>query len=87
MKKIFRTIAISIIILILGVLTLFCTKIYKISTIENIRQKIVKTEENENNVTIVDITNLEDNGNLEHEHIFKTKYDANKHWEECSTEK
>ncbi len=85
MKKVFKIIAITIIILILVIVILFCSKINKISIIENIKQKIAKTEEIQtaNEVTIIDVTDLEDNGNLEHEHIFKTIYDENKHWEEC----
>ncbi len=86
MKKIFKIIMIIVIMSILCVLILFCTKQYRISLMENIRQKIAKTEENTQNineVTTVDVTNLEDNGNIEHEHIIKTMYNENEHWEEC----
>ncbi len=83
MKKIFKIIAI---ILILGVLALFYSKINKISLIENIRQKIAQKEEiqNINDITTIDVTDLEDNTNIEHEHIYKTNYDKNSHWEECT---
>ncbi len=87
MKKILKILTVALIILIFCVLILFCIKIDKISLIENIREKIAKTEEleqNINEVTIIDVTDLEDNGNLKHEHIFKTMYDENKHWEECT---
>ncbi len=85
MKKIFKIVAIAVIILILGILTLFYSRINKISLIENIRQKIAQTEEiqNASEITTIDVTDLEDNGNLEHEHIFKTMYNENEHWEEC----
>ena len=87
MKKIFKMIVIVIVILFLGILTLFCIKINKISLIENIRQKIAQVGENiqtANEITTIDVTDLEDNGDLEHEHIIKTMYDENKHWEECN---
>ncbi len=86
MKKVFKITIIISIILILGIVILFCSKINKISLIENIKQKIAKTEEIQtaNEVTTIDVTDLEDNENLEHEHIFKTMYDENKHWEECT---
>ena len=80
MKKIFKMIVIVIVILFLGILTLFCIKINKISLIENIRQKIAQVGENiqtANEITTIDVTDLEDNGDLEHEHIIKTMYDEN----------
>ena len=85
MKKKFKIIPIAVIILILSILTIFCSKINKISLMENIKQKVAKAEEIQtaNEVTTIDVTDLEDNGNLEHEHIFKTMYDVNAHWEEC----
>ncbi len=86
MKKRFKVITIIVIILILGILILFCSKVGKISLIENIRQKIAQTEEIEkvNEITTIDVTYLEDGGMVEHEHTFKTMYDENKHWEECT---
>ena len=86
MKKRFKVITVIAIILILGILILFCSKVDKISLIENIRQKIAKTEEieNGNEVTRIDITDLEDGGIVEHKHTFKTMYDENVHWEECT---
>ncbi len=86
MKKIFNITTITVIILILGIVMLFCSKINEISIIENIRQKIAQTEEiqNASEITTIDVTDLEDNGNMEHEHILKTMYDENKHWEECT---
>lgn len=62
MKKIFKII-IAVITLIFCILTLFCIKVDKILLIEKIRDKIVKTEENKKNiniVTLIDVTNLED---------------------------
>ncbi len=87
MKKIFKIIAITIIILILGIVILFCSKINKISLIENIREKIAKTEENKQNiskVTTIDVTNLEDNNTIKHEHSLKTEFDNTQHWEKCT---
>ena len=86
MKKRFKVITVIAIILILGILILFCIKVDKISLIKNIRQKIAKTEEIEtvNEVTTIDVTDLEDSGMIEHEHTFKTMYDENRHWEECT---
>ena len=85
MKRIFKIIAIILVVLV--TLILFCSKTNKISLIENIRPKISQVEENiksENEVTTIDITYLEDNGNMEHEHIIKTMYNENEHWEECT---
>lgn len=42
-----------------------------------------KIEYSENDITIVDITNLNSNISIEHEHVYKTTYNENKHWEEC----
>ncbi len=85
MKKRFKVITVAVIILIFFILALFCIKVDKISLMENIRHKVVKTEkiQNGNEVTIIDITDLRDNENIEHEHIFKTMYNENEHWEEC----
>lgn len=44
--------------------------------------KIEKIEEKE--ITKIDVTDLEDNGSIRHEHFFKTLYDENKHWQECT---
>ena len=86
MKKNLKIITFTVIVLTFCVLLLFCIKVDKISLIENIRQKIAKTKEAEqriNEVTIIDVTDLKDGGNIQHEHIFKTMYDETNHWEEC----
>lgn len=36
------------------------------------------------NITVVDVTNLDENVTSEHEHTYKTMYDENKHWNECT---
>ncbi len=85
MKKKFKIITIAVIILILSILTIFCSKINKISLIKNIKHKVVKAEEIQtaDEITIINVTDLKDNGNIEHEHINKTMYNDNEHWEEC----
>lgn len=60
---------------------------YKSNFTINIKQMFINkitenTYEYINNTTIIDITNLEAI-NIEHEHIYKTDYDENNHWEEC----
>ncbi len=68
----------SILIILIGLL-IFSEKIGFIKSIENIKNK--KIEEIE--ITKIDVTDLENNGNLNHEHLFKTMYDENEHWNEC----
>ncbi len=69
----------SILVILLGIL-IFSRKIDFIKSIENIKSKKIE----EKGVTKIDVTDLEDNGNLDHEHVFKTMFDKNKHWEECT---
>ena len=69
----------SILIILIGML-IFSEKTDFINSIENTKSK--KIEEIE--ITKIDVTDLENNGNLDHEHLFKTMYDENKHWEECT---
>lgn len=83
-RKFFVIVGIILILIIMGLILVY-EKINKISFIENIK-KAIEEQENVNSIqeiTTVDVTSLEDNGNLEHEHIIKTNYDATKHWDEC----
>ncbi len=40
-------------------------------------------EKLEENLTVVDVTNLDSSMMIEHEHLFKTMYNYTNHWEEC----
>ncbi|MCI8291101.1 MAG: hypothetical protein HFJ25_02445 [Clostridia bacterium] len=60
--------------------------VYEMDFLEGIKNNIGKRmEENTElvGVTKIDVTNLSNNGVIEHEHVYKTMYDENKHWEEC----
>lgn len=47
--------------------------------------KIAINKQNESgNITVVDVTNLELGDGTGHQHVFKTQYDENEHWEECT---
>lgn len=88
MKK--KNLIILIAIMIISIV--FCmgilSKNRKISIIESIRNKISQIAENiqnENKVTVVDVTNLIKGKETEHQHLWKTMFDDEKHWEECTT--
>ncbi len=90
MKKnfLFKTAIIILIIVSLTIsLILICKNIFTFNIFENIKQHISKQTENNasENITVIDVTNLEGNAIIEHEHTFKTMYDENNHWEECIT--
>lgn len=69
-----------VLVVFIGLLIFFSSTIF----IENVRSSISKKiEENENNITVVDVTSLENSKGIEHEHIYKTMYDEINHWEEC----
>ncbi len=84
-----KKLVLIVIILVIGIFV-FLENVCKISVIEGVKQIVIgqtKMFDNEKNIkknTVVDVTDLEDNGNIEHEHIFKTMYDENYHWEECT---
>ncbi len=93
-KSIFLKVGIFFFIVIISIIALvvFSEKVQKIEFVEYIKQaineKFEKTEDETytvSGITKVDVTNLEDKGNIEHEHTFKTMYDENKHWEECTS--
>lgn len=77
-------IGVFIILLIIG-LVIYSENIKKINIIENIKKAI--GEENSSNttdeITTIDITGITAGKETEHEHIYKTMYNENKHWEEC----
>ena len=57
-----------------------------IEIVKKIKENILKTEQinnSEKNITTVNITDLESNITIEHEHIYKTVYNEINHWEEC----
>lgn len=80
MKKIrlFVIVGIVLMLTVTGVI-LFYDNANKIFFIKNTKKAV----EYSNEAKTIDVTNLSDNGNLEHEHIIKTNYDSNRHWDEC----
>ena len=74
------------IITVTGIFILFFAIIYKILPVENIKKSFqINTAKisGTNEVTIVDITNLNSSIDIEHEHIYITKHNEEKHWKEC----
>ena len=84
MKK--KVVIIIWILLTIG-LVLFLENIYKINFIENIN-KVMKNKEKSNSelgdITTIDVTDLDGSITIDHLHTFKTMYDENNHWEECT---
>lgn len=88
-KKILRIIAITIIVFIIIAvgLILIPEKFQKIKFINEIKQAITTKETNleqENDVTIIDITGIEMGKEEQHEHVYKTVFNESKHWEQCN---
>lgn len=84
MKKILKIIAILFIFLLLiTTLFLFSRKINITNIKQIITSKLNSESSTASNVTVVDVTNLDSNIAIEHEHIFKSQYDDTNHWEEC----
>ena len=85
-----KKLVLVIIVAIVGII-LFLENVCKISVFNNMKQIIVgqsqMTDNGENNsteYTVIDVTNLKNNGNIQHDHILKTVYDENEHWSECT---
>ncbi len=80
-KKIYKVfiILIIVIIFIIGGLIIFYKQNGKIFSYKDIKQAINE----ENNITTIDVTEIELGKEKEHEHVYKTIYNEEKHWEEC----
>ncbi len=80
-RNLIKMIIIALILIsILGAVMWYSKSINKLLLIENIKQAINE----ENNITTIDVTGIELGKETEHEHIYKTVYDEEKHWEECT---
>ena len=78
-RNLIKMIIIALILIsILGAVMWYSKSINKLLLIENIKQAINE----ENNITTIDVTGIELGKETEHEHIYKTVYDEEKHWEE-----
>lgn len=84
-KLLFKVILGSIIGLIFVFFILFSHRFFKITFIENIKKAMDsgKAANALSEVTVIDVTDLQTGENIEHEHVYKTQYDENGHWEEC----
>lgn len=88
-KKVLKGSLIAIVLLIATICGLFVysEKVRKIELIENAKNAVgelvadLRTDTSE--VTIVDVTGLIRGEEIEHEHAYITKFDANNHWNEC----
>ena len=80
-RNLIKMIIIALILIsILGAVMWYSKSINKLLLIENIKQAINE----ENNITTIDVTGIELGIETEHEHVYKTMYDEEKHWEECT---
>ena len=82
MKKSFW-IVVLVLILCFFLVFLFANKE---QIIKNLKYSInikANNEEMSEEETVVDITDLNANELIEHEHVYKTMYDENEHWNEC----
>lgn len=73
------------ILLFIFVLLVFSVISRKILFTKNFSEtKLAENELLASNTTLVDVTNLNSDIIVEHEHIYKTMYDSESHWEECT---
>ncbi len=86
-----KKLVLVIIVAIVGII-LFLENVCKISVFDSVKQitarqsQMTNNEENSKNddITIVNVTNLEIGSNLNHKHILKTAYNSTQHWNECT---
>ena len=69
-------------------LVVFSETVKTIGVIENVKRALEELAQSSNfvvqsNVTTVDVTGILPGKETQHEHIYKTLYDEDKHWEEC----
>ncbi len=76
-----------LIVLVFVGLIMYSQKIKLTNVIENIKAiiGIENTPDTLNEITTIDVTGIITGKETEHEHIYKTIYDENKHWEECKS--
>lgn len=71
-------------------LVIFSREEYKMKVLENINFFAKAQSQQEDNstssrdTTIIDVTGIIPGKETEHEHLYKTMYDDNKHWKECT---
>lgn len=86
-RSLFKIIVMMLVFILLFVgLFLFSEKIYKLEFIESIKKAINEKviDEDEENITIVDVTNISMQDGFNHECVLFTKYNEQEHWKECS---
>ncbi len=74
------------VIIFLIVLIAFFLTFFTILPIENIKKTLgIQTSKinDIDEITVIDVTNLDSNINIDHEHIYITEYDETNHWEKC----
>lgn len=66
-------------------IVLYSENFHKLDMIENMKNVFKHNEsiDSNNDNTVVDITGIQIGSETQHEHVYKTVYDKNKHWEEC----
>ncbi len=85
-RSLFKIIVMMLVFILLFVgLFLFSEKIYKLEFIESIKKAINEKviDEDEENITIVDVTNISMQDGFNHECVLFTKYNEQEHWKEC----
>lgn len=83
MKKKILIISILVISIAIGVLVISKKYVKIIDKITPITELKIEEKSNNENITTIDITNLNSNIIIEHEHINKTVFDSKNHWEQC----
>lgn len=70
-------------LIILISLTVITTMLISTIILVNTNNSISELQEVDKKATVVDVTGLIIGEETEHEHVYKTTYDEENHWEEC----
>lgn len=85
-KKLVISTVLLVLVLCVG-LTVYSETVKPIGIIENIKRALGEIMQSSNsdvqNITTIDVTGIELGRETEHEHVYKTMSDEEKHWEEC----
>ena len=79
--------AILLVLVLCVGLIVYSETVKPIGIIENVKRALEEMMQSSTsdvkNVTTIDVTGIELGKETEHEHVYKTMYDEEKHWEEC----
>lgn len=83
-KNLIILITIIVFVIIVFLLIFFSKNVYNLYLVKNLKNILTNQISESNNVTIIDVTSLLQGDYIEHDHIFKSQYDTDNHWEECT---